>query len=137
MFLVYKPEGSEEPTRWRYNPRKIMSAERENIERLTDRNWAQFTQEVVQGSSICRRALLFTFLKRDHPGSVRFDDVDFAWDELDLEYSKGELEQMRDAAADGAPAAQRAAILSRFESMIAEAVEDPEEQGKAQLPLAE
>jgi len=139
VFLVYKPEGSAEPTRWRYNPRKIMSAERENIERLTGRNWTEFTKDVVQGSSICRRALLFTFLKRDHlgTGGPRFDDIDFAWDELDLEYSKGELTQMREAAADGVPAAQRAAVLARFESMIAEAVEDPEEEGKAQLPLAE
>jgi hypothetical protein len=137
VFLVYKPDGSDEPTRWRYNPRKIMSAERENIERLTGRNWSEFTKDVVEGSSICRRALLFTFLKRDHPGGIKFDDVDFAWDELELEYSKGELVQIREAAAEGASAEMRAAILARLDEQIAAAHEDPEEEGKAQPPVAE
>ncbi|QJT01789.1 hypothetical protein G9272_16955 [Streptomyces asoensis] len=136
MFLVYAQEGTEEPKRWRYNPRRIMSAERENIERLTGRTWTEFTKDVVQGSSICRRALLFTFQKRDHPG-IRFDDIDFAWEELTLEYSKGELKQMRDAAAESAPAEMRAAVLARIDGQIEAAPDDPEEEGKAQPPVAE
>ncbi|MFD9319284.1 hypothetical protein ACFWDQ_16570 [Streptomyces sp. NPDC060053] len=135
MYLVYKPEGSEEPQRWRYNPRKLMSAERENIERLTGSTWSDFTKKVVEGSSLCRRALLYTFLKRSNP-PLKFDDVDFAWDELELGYSKGELEQLREAAADGAPADQRAMILARIDEQISEAFEDPEEEGKAQPPVA-
>lgn len=135
MYLVYKPEGDEEPRRWKYNPRKIMSAERENIERLTGRNWTEFTKEVVQGSSLCRRALLFTFQKREHP-TLKFDDIDFAWDELELAYSKGELQQMREAAAESAPADMRAAVLARIDEQIAEAFEDPEDEGKAQPPVA-
>ncbi|MDX3016730.1 hypothetical protein [Streptomyces acidiscabies] len=136
MFLVYTPEGSSEPKRWRYNPRKIMSVERENIERLTGRNWAAFTKEVVEGSSLCRRALLYTLLKREHP-PLKFDDVDFAWDELELAYSRGELAQMREAAADSAPADMRAAVLARIDEQIAEAFDDPEEEGKARPPIAD
>ncbi|MFI1030727.1 hypothetical protein [Streptomyces sp. NPDC020951] len=139
MFLIYQPEGSEEPTRWRYNPRKMMSPERENIERLTGRTWTAFTKEVVEGSSLCRRALLFTFLKRDHPGSggPRFEDIDYAWDELRLEYSKGELIQMRESAAEAVPAEMRAAVLARLTEDIAAAPDDPEEEGKARLPVAD
>ncbi|MEV6614269.1 hypothetical protein AB0N31_10675 [Streptomyces sp. NPDC051051] len=137
MFLVYTPEGQDEPTRWKYNPRKMMSSERESIERLTGRTWTEFTKDVVQGSSLCRRALLFTFLKRDHPGAVKFDDVDFAWDELSLEYSRGELRQMREAAEEGASAEMRPMILARLDEQIAAAAEDPEEEGKAQPPVAE
>lgn len=136
MYLVYKPEGDEEPQRWKYNPRKLMSPERESIERLTGRTWAEFTQKVVEGSSLCRRALLYTFLKRAHP-TLKFDDVDYAWDELELAYSKGELRQMREAAADSAPADMRAAVLARIDEQIAEAFEDPDEEGKAQPPVAE
>jgi hypothetical protein len=135
VFLVYKPEGTEEPRRWKYNPRKIMSAERESIERLTGHNWTEFTKAVVEGSSICRRALLFTFQKREHP-TLKFDDIDFAWDELELEYSKGELLQIREAAAEGASAEMRPAILARLDEQIAQALEDPEEEGKAQPPVA-
>jgi hypothetical protein len=136
VYLVYSPEGSDEPKRWAYNPRKIMSAERENIERRTSRNWSEFTKDVLQGNSLCRRALLFTFLKREHP-TVKWDDVDFAWDELLLEYSKAELIQIRENAAEEAVGEQREAILAKLDADIAEAYEDPAEEGKAQLPIAD
>ncbi|MGW0914650.1 hypothetical protein ACWD1Z_23275 [Streptomyces sp. NPDC002784] len=136
MFLVYSPEGSEEPKRWKYNPRKIMSAEREWIERRTERNWSEFTKDVVQGSSLCRRALLYTYLKREHP-PVRWDDVDFAWDELKLEYSKGELIELRATIAESATGDERAAVLDKLDAEIAGAYDDPEDEGKAQLPVAD
>lgn len=136
MFLVYSPEGSDEPSRWKYNPRKIMSAEREWIERRTDRNWSEFTKDVIQGNSLCRRALLFTYLKREHP-TVKWDDVDFAWDELKLEYSKAELIELRATVADSASGGERAAVLEKLDTEIAEAVEDPDDEGKAQLPVAD
>jgi hypothetical protein len=136
MYLIYQPEGSEEPKRWKYNPRKMMSVERENIERITGRNWSEFVQDVVKGSSLCRRALLFTFLKREHP-TTKFDDVDFAWDELKLEYSKGELLQIREAAAEAATGEQRAAVLAKLDEQIADAIEDPDDEGKAQLPVVD
>ncbi|OSZ58665.1 hypothetical protein OQI_20375 [Streptomyces pharetrae CZA14] len=136
MYLVYSPEGSDEPKRWRYNPRKIMAAERENIERITSHNWSAFTKQVIEGSSLCRRALLFTFLKREHPG-IKFDDVDFAWDELTLEYSKAELIELRAGVAENASGDERAAILAKLDAEIAEAYEDPEDEGKASLPVAD
>lgn len=136
MYLVYKPEGSEEPKRWKYNPRKLMSVEREKLERLTDRNFSDFTKDVVAGSSLCRRALLFVFLKREHP-TTRFEDVDFAWDELTLEYSKGELTEMRAQVADTVSGEQGVAVLAKLDEEIAAAFEDPDEEGKARLPVAE
>ncbi|WP_460067396.1 hypothetical protein [Streptomyces sp. YKOK-I1] len=136
MYLVYSPEGQAEPTRWKYNPRKIMSAEREWIERRTERNWSDFTKDVVQGNSLCRRALLFVFLKRDHP-TVKWDDVDFAWDELKLEYTKAELIEIRATVADSATGEERETVLAKLDGEIAEAYEDPEDEGKAQLPVAD
>ncbi|MFH9404888.1 hypothetical protein ACH4JS_34775 [Streptomyces sp. NPDC017638] len=136
MYLVYSPEGSDEPKRWKYNPRKIMSAERENIERITSRNWSEFTKDVVAGSSLCRRALLYTYLKREHP-TLKLDDVDFAWDELSLEYSRGELAELRKSVAESATGDERATILAKLDEEISEAFEDPEDEGKAQLPVAD
>jgi hypothetical protein len=135
VYLVYKPEGSEEPQRWKYQPKKLMSAEREMLERRTDRNFTQFTQDVVKGNSLCRRALLFMYLKREHPG-VRYEDVDFAWDELSLEHSKGELREMRKAVVDTVPVEQLDAVLAKLDEEIDEAHEDPDEEGKASLPIA-
>lgn len=134
MFLVYHPEGSDEPTRWRYDPRKLMSAEREMLERRTGRDFTDFTKGVQSGNSLCRRALLFMFLKRDHPG-VKWEDVDFAWDELRLEHSRQELELIREQVVKNLTGDQLAAALEQLDAEIAEAPED--EEGKARLPIAD
>jgi len=135
VYLVYKPEGSEEPKRWKYNPKKLMSAEREMLERRTGKNYTDFTIDVQKGNSQCRRALLFMYLKREHPG-VKYEDVDFAWDELTLEHSKGELILMRDQVIDTVPPEQLDGVLEKLDEEIAAAFEDPEEEGKASLPIA-
>ncbi|WP_405841627.1 hypothetical protein [Streptomyces sp. NBC_01518] len=135
MYLKYEPEGSDEPKRWKYQPKKLMSAEREMLERYTGKNFTEFSTDVLKGNSKCRRALLYLYLKREHP-TLKFDDVDFAWDELTLEHSKGELLLMRENVAESVPAEQLAAVLEKLDQEIAEAAEDPEEQGKAQLPVA-
>ena len=136
MYLVYQPEGQDEPTRWKYDPRKLMSVEREDIERRTGRNFSQFTTDVLQGNALCRRALLYTFLRREHP-KTRFEDVDFAWDELRLEYSRAELRQMREKAAEALHGDELASALELLDQQIEEAVDDAEESGKAQLPIAD
>lgn len=136
MYLVYQPEGDEEPKRWKYNPRKLMSPERELLERKTGKNFTEFTKDVVAGSSVCRRALLYVFLKRDH-AKLRYEDVDFAWDELRLEYSRGELQQIRDQVADAMSGEQAAAALDKLDEQIADAFDDTEEEGKASLPIAD
>lgn len=133
MYLVYQPEGSEEPKRWQYNPLKLMSAEREMLEKRTARNFTEFTKDVVQGSSLCRRALLYLYLKREHP-TTRWDDVDFAWDELTLEFSRGELQAMRDEVAEKMTGPEREASLAQLDAEIEDAFEEPE--GKALPPIA-
>lgn len=133
MYLVYQPEGSSEPKRWQYNPLKLMSAEREMLEKRTDRNFSEFTKDVVQGSSLCRRALLYLYLKREHP-TTRWDDVDFAWDELTLEFSRGELQAMRDEVAEKMTGPEREASLAQLDAEIEDAYEEPE--GKALPPIA-
>ncbi|MEU0397941.1 hypothetical protein ABZ208_35350 [Streptomyces sp. NPDC006208] len=132
---MYQPEGQEEPTRWRYNPRKLMSVEREDLERRTGRNFSEFTTDVLKGNSLCRRALLFTFLRREHP-KTRFEDVDFAWDELTLEYSRQEWEEMREKALESLHGDQLAAALAVFDKEIETAFDDSGDEGKAGLPIA-
>ncbi|MFS0697810.1 hypothetical protein [Streptomyces nitrosporeus] len=136
MFLVLQREGEEQPTRWRYDYKKLMSVEREDIERRTGKNFADFTQAVLQGNSLCRRALLFTYLRRDHP-KTRFEDVDFGWDELKLEYSRQEYESMRESILESLHGDDLAAALASIDRNIETAFDDTEVTGKAQLPIAE
>ncbi|MFI9005105.1 hypothetical protein [Streptomyces sp. NPDC053541] len=135
MYLIYQPEGQDEPTRWPYNPRKLMSVEREDIERRTGRNFTAFTTDVLEGNSLCRRALLFTFLRREH-AKIRFEDVDFAWDELRLEYSRQELLRMREAVLKAKHGDELAAALAALDEQIETAYDD-EAEGKAPLPIAD
>lgn len=131
MFLVYRPEGSDEPTRWKYDPKRLMSPEMEKLERLTDRTYGQFVNDVQAGSALCRRALLYVFLKRQHP-TLKFNEVEISWGELDFEYSRTELLEIRSDVAENAAADRRDSILAKLDEEIAEAVD--EDSGKAQPP---
>lgn len=134
MFLVYQPAGSDEPTRWRYDPRKLMSAEREAIEKHTGMVFAEFTQAVLKGSSTARRSLLWVMLKRDHP-TTKYTDVDFAWDELRLEYSRQEYADMIEKAGAELSGEQRETVLRGLQDEWESAEEDPEQTGKVLPPV--
>ncbi|MCP3817835.1 hypothetical protein NLX86_06695 [Streptomyces sp. A3M-1-3] len=134
MYLVYKP-GEGDAQRWLYDPKKLMSVEREMLERRTERNFSEFTTDVLKGNSRCRRALLFMYLKREHP-TTRYEDVDFAWGELELEYTRGELLQLREMVSENMTGDQLAGALEQLDAQIAEAYDDTETEGKAELPIA-
>lgn len=136
MWMIYKPGGKEEQ-RFRYDPNKLMSAEREALERRTERDFSDFTQAVLSGNSLCRRALLFMFQKRAHP-TIRWDDVDFAWDELELQFSRDEYQLMRDAVEQDSAISdsERRARLDAIDLEMSTAIDDDEAQGKARLPIA-
>ncbi|MFE9886282.1 hypothetical protein [Streptomyces scopuliridis] len=136
MFLIYQPEGQDEPTRWRYNPKKLLTLEREDIERRTGRNFSQFTTDVLQGNSLCRRALLFTFLRREH-AKTRFEDVAFAWDELKLDYSLQEYREMREKVLETQHGDELANSLATIDKAMEDAYDDTAEEGKAGLPIAD
>ncbi|MFB7473979.1 hypothetical protein [Kitasatospora sp. NPDC056184] len=136
MYLVYHPAGQDEPTRWKYDPNKLMSPEQELLEKLTGLTYAEVTKGVIKGSALCRRALLFVYLKRSHP-TMRFADVSFAWDEVRTEFSRAELEQMRDDYDEKMPAGdEKTATLAQMAEEIAGAYEEPSE-GKAPPPVAD
>lgn len=129
MKVKYTPENGD-PKEFDYNPNKLMSAEREAIETRLGLSFKAFADGVLNGNSRCRRVLLYTLQKREHP-TISYDDVDFAMDELKVEMTKGEIEiavaQMREKNGDE----------RLIEGMLRElptAPEDPE-GGKARLPF--
>jgi hypothetical protein len=126
--VTYRPDDGDEQV-FDYNPNKLMSAEREALEKRTGMSFQQFAMGVLRGHSLCRRALLHVLLKRQHPG-IAFDDVDFCWDELTVEMTKGEItlavERMREKNGDE----------DLIETMLKGYDEAPEDEGKARLPFA-
>ncbi|MFM9594039.1 hypothetical protein ACKI16_24190 [Streptomyces scabiei] len=128
MKVTYSPEDGE-PQVFKYNPNALMSAEREALEKVTGQSFNQFAMGVLRGNARCRRALLHVLLKRQHP-TLRFDDVDFAWDELTVEMTKGEIElavaKLREKGGDE----------ELIEGMLKQLPDAPEDEGKARLPFA-
>ncbi|MEV6124870.1 hypothetical protein AB0M23_30920 [Streptomyces sp. NPDC052077] len=128
MKVTFTPEDGE-PQVFDYNPNKLLSAEREALEKRTGVSFQQFSMGVLRGHALCRRALLHVLLKRQHP-TLSFDDVDFCWDELTVEMTKGEItlatERMREKGGDE----------DIVEAMLKGYDEAPEDEGKARLPFA-
>jgi hypothetical protein len=129
VFLVYRPDGGDEQ-RWRYESGKFRSAEMEAIEKRTSWDFdTAFQERLLSGNAFARRALLWTFLRRVHL-AIRFEDVDFASEELVLEFDQAELEAQRAQvlAMSDIDERERSAALALLDTMRADAVEP---EGKA------
>ncbi|HEX4812253.1 MAG TPA: hypothetical protein VFV66_05820 [Nonomuraea sp.] len=128
MKVTYTPEDGE-PQVFDYNPNKLLSAEREALEKRTGMSFSAFAMGVLKGNSLCRRAMLHVLLKRKHP-TLRFEDVDFLWDELEVEMTKGEIDlavaRLREKDGDE----------ELIEGMLKQRDTAPEDEGKARLPFA-
>lgn len=128
MKVTYTPEDSE-PQVFDYNPNTLLSAEREALEKRTGLPFNDFAMGVLKGNSLCRRAMLHVLLKREHP-TLRFDDVDFRWDELTVEMTKGEIDlavaRLREKNGDE----------QMIDAMLKQRDQAPEDEGKARLPFA-
>lgn len=128
MKITYTPEDGPEQV-FDYNPNKLMSAEREALEKVTGQSFNQFAMGVLRGNARCRRALLHVLLKRQHPG-IRFEDVDFLWDELTVEMTQGEIDlavaKLREKNGDE----------DLIDGMLKQRDTAPEDEGKARLPFA-
>ncbi|NMO52032.1 hypothetical protein HH310_12595 [Actinoplanes sp. TBRC 11911] len=91
MFLEYSPEG--QPTqRWHMKPGNFRVPEMKLIQQVSGIKWGQFAAELQLGNIDALQALLWTYLRRQHP-ALKIEDVDFAGDEVKLVKDVDELEQ--------------------------------------------
>lgn len=134
MYLTYRPDGGE-PQSWTVNLGKLRSLETEAIEKVTGLDYGtDFKQKLLKGNTLARRALLWTMLRRTHP-TVRFGDVDFADDELQLQMDRQELTDVRQRLLDtDMPEAERSLALQMIDF---ELITAPEPAGKAPANASE
>ncbi|MFJ1664798.1 hypothetical protein ACIOK4_00125 [Streptomyces bottropensis] len=128
MKVIYTREDGE-PQVFDYNPNKLLSAEREALEKRTGMSFSTFSMGVLKGNSLCRRAMLHVLLKRQHH-TLRFEDVDFLWDELEVQMTKGEIDLAVDRLRDKG---EDEAIV---DGLLKQRDTAPEDEGKARLPFA-
>ncbi|NJP33681.1 hypothetical protein [Micromonospora thermarum] len=144
MILVYTPEGQPEQ-RWDIQLGRLRCQETEAIERRTGMPYgSEYKQQLLQGQVLARRALLWTLLRRTHH-TLRFEDVDFADEELELQFDRGEWQRIHDEVRDNPAlddedrAARLALIRAEIDKLDAEAAEAPapaEEPDPAYADLA-
>lgn len=128
MLLTYTPADGDEQV-FEFKPDDMLNHEAEAIEKRTDWTWDEFLVNLQKGSTLARRALLWTFLRRVHH-TLRFEDVKFSRKELRLDYDLGELAEMREAVekAPETPGVSKEAMLAALDAEMAKALPDP---GKA------
>lgn len=121
MKITYTPEGGER-REWTYKPTKMMSLDAEAIERVTGWTYQEFGEKFMSGSALAQHALLWILLRKDNRG-LKFSDVRFQMDEIDLDFDAEERAAMREALDDGGPELtddERA----QLESYLAESEDD-------------
>lgn len=135
MFLTYTPEGGQ-PQVFEFSPGRVRQSRAEMLERRYSKlageklTWDQFKMDVVKGSASARRVLLWHFLSQQHP-TLRVEDVDPYEDELVLQFSRKELEDMRaEVAKSPLSDLDKDTILAKFDEEIATAP-DSDLEGKA------
>jgi hypothetical protein len=130
VIVTYRPDGQDEQ-RWEFDPGAVRAVQAEAIEKRAGQPWDQWRQDVMQGATRARRVLLWHLLKTEHP-NLRFEDVDYAISELQVEFTRDELIELREAArtAPGITEEQREMALAALDQQIA-AAETGASPGKA------
>jgi len=119
MLFSYKPDDGD-AQQWTFRPRKFPSHEAEAIENATGMTWSEFSEQVLKGSVRARRALLWILLRRQHP-VLKFNDVAFSLDEVELELEPDELRAMRGELEKVDDPDVRSLALAQIDEQIAEA----------------
>ncbi|MGI5493885.1 hypothetical protein [Microtetraspora malaysiensis] len=127
MIIKYAPNGGTERT-WSFKPAELTSAEAEALEDVTDLTLEEFEQHLMKGRIRCKRAVLWLFLRREHP-QLRFTEVEFKVAELTTAFDREEKTRLLEAL--------DAAGLSGPQRELAEKLltdDDPTEEPPATAP---
>ena len=145
MFVIYQPEGQQEPTRYEFRPGRIRSGDASTLLRHYKRlsgnlqaTWEGFKAIACpSGDPEAKRIMLWHCQRADH-AKLRIDDVDPFDDEVSIELNREELLDLRAqiVAARGMGEDQKEVILDRIDmdiaNMDAPAAEDVlQEPGKS------
>src|SRR5205085_6764143 len=128
MFVTYSPDDGD-VVQWEFAASEVTASQAEEIERAYSEPWDQFLVAVFSGGIRARRHLLWFLLKQEHPRLLYLDTPDFKIGELECEFDKNELQQLRDKAAKDK--SLPAAVLEHIDTELATAPEGS--AGKAQL----
>ncbi|MFD9706213.1 hypothetical protein [Lentzea sp. NPDC059081] len=132
MFVTYSPDDGD-VQQWEFAASEVTASQAEEVERAYGEPWDQFLVAVFSGGIRARRVLLWHLMRAEHPTLLYADTPDFKVGELECEFDKTELQQLRDKAAQDK--SLPAAVLAHIDAELATAPEGT--AGKAQLNRSE
>jgi hypothetical protein len=80
---------------WHVQPEKMPTTEAELIEGVTNKTFVEWGQALLNGSTICGRALVWVLLKRENRG-LRFREVVYPVGTLKIELDHEEKQKLRE-----------------------------------------
>ncbi len=95
MIVTFTPTEGDSRV-YEFKPRKMLSVEAEEIERLTGKTFSEAVAAVQSGSALARRALVFVFEKRTHP-TLQWRSFDFPYGAVEVEFDADEYGAMSEA----------------------------------------
>lgn len=121
MIIEYSPEGADRKS-WDLKQVKVLAAEAETVERLTEWTWGETLQRLSKGSTIALRAIVFVLAKRDEP-ALKYGQFNPPASELDYWLDAEERNAYREAIADAEISeAERERMLEALDELDAEMV---------------
>jgi hypothetical protein len=136
MILTYTP-GEGDVQRWEFQLGKFRVGEQKAIQLASRMPFGSvFKKNLINGDVFARQALLWVLQRRLH-SRLQLADVDFADDELVLEFDRGELQEMLDAlekgdVEDGASEAERVQAIAAISAEIARLDADRGDDGEGE-----
>lgn len=130
------PEGAEQAREWEFDPNRVRQSDAEMIEKRSGQSWTKWVEAIQAGSAHARKVLLWHLLRKELH-TLRLEDTpDFYMGELEIDYSLGDLQKLRQQVADSSMGdAEKANMLERLDLEIATRLGkeelDAEDLGKA------
>lgn len=125
MLITYTPEDNPADRKsWEFIPGRVRQSEAAMIEKRYGQNWDKFVADIQGGNMTARRVLLWHLTRREHP-ALKFEDTpDFYADEVVLEHTVSELQDIRARVEKaGLPAADTETALTLIDKQISDAEE--------------
>jgi hypothetical protein len=95
LKVIYTPEGAD-PREWDFDPGKMHDVEAIEIEKRTGLTYAEFGERFLKGSILAKKALLFVLMRRSIP-TLKWDELQFTVEEVNVEFDADEKTKMVDA----------------------------------------
>lgn len=129
MIVTFTPAEGETRS-YDFEPARLMSVEAEHVEKKTGKPYEQAVGDIVAGSALARRALLWVLEKRTHP-TLAWEGFDYPYGAVEISFDKTELDELIDGVtkAPGMADEDRAAALAQLQRLRESAPESPKAPG--------